>query len=151
MLLLVSPGPDCLPVTQPFRTTCQENLKHKCKVATTCLLPSIDPSAKGKAVTDKNHHLSFKSFSRSNPVSHAYCKGHRVLCNCRKSGLHYRRCFSSSSSSPHCLLSDVSPIQDFPPPLGGGLLHSRLLVFFPWTHGPQEDQQFHCPSTPPTR
>lgn len=65
----------------------------------------------------------------------------------RRSGLYYRKC--SNSWSSHCLVSDVSPMQDFPPSLGGGLLHSRLLVFFPWTQGPQEDQQLHPPSTPP--
>lgn len=80
----VSTGPDCLPVTLPFVTMCQENSKHKCDAATTSLPPSTDPSAKGKAVTDKNRHLTFKLSSSSDHVFYEYCRGRCVLWNCQE-------------------------------------------------------------------
>ena len=49
----------------------------------TWLLPSTDPTAKGK-VTDKNRHLIFKSFNSSNHIFHASCRGHSILCNCQE-------------------------------------------------------------------
>ena len=130
-LLLASTEPDCLPVPQPFVTPVSGKLEaHKCKLATLCLSPSTDPNAKSKALPDKNHHLRFKSFSSSNRVySVLTAEGTEFYITARRSGLYYRKC--SNSSSSHCLVSDVSPMQDFPPSLGGGLLHSRLLVFFP--------------------
>lgn len=54
------------------------------KWGTPRLPPSIGPSAKGKAVTDKNSHLTFKPFNSSNHVFHAYCRGHCVLGECQE-------------------------------------------------------------------
>lgn len=49
-----------------------------------CLPSSSDPSVKGKAVTDKKHHLKLKSFKSSNSAYHSYCRGHCALWDCQE-------------------------------------------------------------------